>query len=457
MGSPPNTPPPDDEASRFSQRARRYVGTSRTVGSLAATVAGQHYLGLKTNREQHAQTLRKALGGLKGPLMKVAQILASIPDALPKEYAEELRQLQANAPPMDWLFVRRRMIGQLGDAWEQRFADFGREASHAASLGQVHKAWLDDGSTVACKLQYPDMASVVEADLRQLRWIFQLYSRFDKAIQTEHIYDEVAARLREELDYVREAKQMRLYAEMLADEPGVHVPEPVPDLCTGRLLTMTWLDGVPLLDACERPLEERNQIAYNMFRAWYVPFYNYGIIHGDPHLGNYTVCPDNSINLLDFGCIRVFSPSFVSGVIDLYKAIRDDDEALAVHAYETWGFENPSKDLIRVLNLWAEFIYAPLLQDKVQKIQESESGLYGATVASKVHEELRKLGGVRPPREFVLMDRAAVGLGSVFMHLKAEINWYRLFHNLVGEFDAAALEQSQDEALTSVGLERPAD
>lgn len=445
----------DDESSRFGRRARRYVGTSRTVGSLAAKVAGEHYLGLKMDREKHATTLRKALGGLKGPLMKVAQILASIPDALPKEYAEELRQLQANAPPMDWLFVRRRMTGQLGAGWQDRFTEFGPEAAHAASLGQVHKAILPDGQTVACKLQYPDMASVVEADLSQLKLIFSLYSRFDKAIQTENIYEEVSARLREELDYEREAKQMRLYANMLASEPGVHVPEPIDSLSTGRLLTMTWLDGVPLLEAAERPQEERNQIAYNMFRAWYVPFYEYGIIHGDPHLGNYTVRADNSVNLLDFGCIRVFPPSFVEGVIDLYKAIRDKDEALAVHAYETWGFEKPSKGLINVLNLWAEFIYAPLMEDKVQKIQESESGHYGAQVADKVHTELRKLGGVRPPREFVMMDRAAVGLGSVFMHLKAEINWHQLFHELVGDFNTLALAERQTAALANVQLERP--
>ena len=443
---------PDEEASRFGRRARRYIGTSRTVGSLAAKVAGQHYLGLKMDREKGALQLRKALGGLKGPLMKVAQILASVPDALPKEYADELRQLQANAPPMDPLFVRRRMTGQLGAGWRERFAEFGQRAAHAASLGQVHRARLPDGRHVACKLQYPDMASVVEADLSQLKLVFSLYGRFDKAIQTENVYAELSVRLREELDYVREAKQMRLYARMLAGEPGVHVPAPVDDLSTRRLLTMTWLDGVPMLEACERPADERNEIAYNMFRAWYVPFYDYGIIHGDPHLGNYTVRRDNSINLLDFGCIRVFSHSFVEGVIDLYKAIRDQDEALAVHAYETWGFDQPSKELIAVLNMWAEFIYSPLLQDKVQKIQASDSGLYGAQVASKVHAALRKMGGVKPPREFVLMDRAAVGLGSVFMHLKAEINWYRLFHDLVGDFDRQRLAERQREALTDAGL-----
>ena len=103
---------------------------------------------------------------------------------------------------------------------------------------------------------------------------------------------------------------------------------------------MTWLEGVPLLPYIEShpELDIRNKVALGMFRAWYIPLYFYGVIHGDPHLGNYSVRPDGTINLLDFGCIRIFRPSFVNGVIDLYKALRDNDPDLAVHAYETWGF-----------------------------------------------------------------------------------------------------------------------
>ena len=104
------------------------------------------------------------------------------------------------------------------------------------------------------------------------------------------------------------------------------------------------------------------------------------------------------------------------------------------------------------LDLWARFLYAPLLEDKVQPIMESDSGMYGARVAHQVHVELRRLGGVKPPREFVLMDRAAIGLGSVFMHLKAEINWHRQFHDLSGNFDAEALARRQARALDAVGL-----
>ena len=140
--------------------------------------------------------------------MKVAQLSATIPDLLPPEYAYELSQLQSNAPPMGWLFVKRRMLAELGNNWQQKFNNFGKEAAKAASLGQVHKAILLNGDTVACKLQYPDMASVVKADLSQLKLIFSIYQTYNKAIKTEEIYKEVNARLLEELDYKREKKSM---------------------------------------------------------------------------------------------------------------------------------------------------------------------------------------------------------------------------------------------------------
>jgi predicted unusual protein kinase regulating ubiquinone biosynthesis (AarF/ABC1/UbiB family) len=374
---------------------------------------------------------------------------------LPQEYVHELAELQQNAPSMGWLFVRRRMASELGADWQSRFKSFAHEAAAAASLGQVHRAVGLDDRALACKLQYPDMASAVEADLRQLRIVFGLYHRYDRAVDPRQIHDEIAARLREELDYEREAAHMRLYGAMLKDEAGVHVPEPVPALSTRRLLTMTWCEGKRLLEVKDAAAETRNAIAFNMFRAWYVPFYFYGVIHGDPHLGNYSVRPDNTINLLDFGCIRVFPPKFVKGVIDLYQALKTNDRALAVSAYETWGFVNLSNEVIDTLNLWAEFVYAPLLEDRPRRIQEEGGGMYGARVASRVHARLRDLGGVTVPREFVFMDRAAVGLGAVFLHLKAEINWHRLFHELVADFDVKVLAKRQAAALDACAVAQP--
>ena len=440
------------EGDRLVGRARRYARVGAAVGGVAARMAGERYLGGEGGRARNARDLARARGGLKGPLMKVAQIMSTVPDMLPHEYVAHLAELQSHAPPMGWLFVRRRMAAELGADWRARFADFEREAAGAASLGQVHHARAADGEALACKLQYPDMDSTVEADLRQLQIFFALYRRYDRAVDPRDIQAEISARLREELDYRREAAHMALYRRIHDGEPGVHVPLPRPDLSTRRLLTMTWLNGVRLMDAVEAAQEVRNRIAFNMFRAWYVPFYDYGIIHGDPHLGNYSVRADQSVNLLDFGCVRVFRPSFVQGVIDLHRALDTGDEALAVHAYETWGFRGLSKEVIDTLNLWAEFLYAPLLEDRTRRIQDSGTGMYGAEVAGKVHRELRRLGGVTPPREFVLMDRAAIGLGSVFLHLRAEINWHRLFLDLVSGFDAAELGARQRRALAEAGV-----
>ncbi|MBN8890027.1 MAG: ABC transporter ATP-binding protein [Rhodospirillales bacterium 70-18] len=438
----------EDKSSLFGE-LRRFARTSGAVGGIAARVVGERAFGIKTNRAGHAEDLKTILGGLKGPMMKVAQFLSTVPDALPAEYAAELAQLQANAPAMGAAFVRRRMQGELGPDWRSRFAEFDVEAAAAASLGQVHRATLPDGTLVACKLQYPDMTSTVEADLRQLKLAMAIYHRMDNAIQHDDIYAELVERLREELDYVREAAQMRLYGLMLADRPEVHVPVPVEALSTRRLLTMTWLEGRPLMRRLEEapPQDERNAIARALFHAWYVPFYRFGVIHGDPHLGNYQVCPDGSLNLLDFGAIRVFGAKFVRGVIDLYEAVRDDNEEQAHHAYSTWGFTGLTREKMAVLNDWARFLYEPLTQDRVRRIQEDDDPQFGRAVAERVHAGLKRTGGVRPPREFVLMDRSAIGLGSVFLRLGAELNWHRLFNELIADFDADTLAARQAAAL----------
>jgi len=442
----------DEEGPSLGGRLGRYARVGASVGGLAARLAGERYLGWTLDRDKHAAELRSALGGLKGPLMKAAQLLATIPDALPPEYARELAQLQANAPAMGWSFVKRRMASELGADWQAKFARFDKEAAFAASLGQVHHAVLPDGREVAAKLQYPDMASALEADLDQLKLVFAVGQRFDPAIRTDEIQAEIRTRLREELDYRREARHVALYRHMLGAEPAVRVPATVPDYSTDRLLTMSWLQGEPLLNWKARRQEERDALAVNMFRAWYLPFYVYGVIHGDPHLGNYTVRHDGSVNLMDFGCVRVFPPRFVRGSIELYRALMSDDLERAAAAYEDWGFVGLSRDMIAVLNRWAAFLYGPLMDDRPRRLTEGMAEGHGRGMAQDVFGELRRMGGVRPPREFVFMDRAAIGLGSVFIHLRAAINWHRLFESLIAGFDIDALAARQQEALAHAGL-----
>jgi predicted unusual protein kinase regulating ubiquinone biosynthesis (AarF/ABC1/UbiB family) len=447
----------DQEANRFSARAVRYARVGANMSGVAARIAGAHLFGFGLDRGQNAMELAAALGGLKGPIMKVAQLLATIPDALPPEYAAELMKLQSEAPPMGWAFVKRRMAAELGADWQNRFAAFEHHPAAAASLGQVHRARSHDGVELACKLQYPDMQSAVEADLQQLQLIFAIHRRMDPTIDTSEIAKEIGARIREELDYRREASHVALYRIMLEEIAQIRVPRVRPELSTGRLLTLEWLEGRRLLEHKDDDLATRNRIATNMFTAWWWSFGRFGVIHGDPHLGNYTVSDDGvrgaGINLLDYGCVRIFPPKFVGGVVDLYNGLLRNDYDLTVHAYETWGFKRLNRELIEVLNIWARFIYGPLLEDRVRSLADGiKPAEYGRREAFRVHQALREKGPVTVPREFVFMDRAAIGLGGVFLHLRAELNFHQLFNAAIADYSLGGVSERQGAALAAAGL-----
>src|ERR1019366_6172161 len=323
----------------------------------------------------------------------------------------------------------------------------------AASLGQVHRASAKDGALLACKLQYPDMKSAVEADLCQLAIVFALHRRLNPVIDTSEMTKEIGDRVREELDYCREAKHAALYRDILGNIEEVRVPGVRSELSTGRLLTMDWLEGGQLLAFKHASQSARNRIASAMFKGWWIPFSRFGVIHGDPHLGNYTVFADGEgqeargINLLDYGCIRIFTPKFVGGVVDLHEGLLHNDFARTMHAYETWGFRGLTKDLAETLNIWARFIYGPLLDDRVRSVADGVAPAhYGRKEAFVVHQALRKKGPVRVPREFVFMDRAAIGLGGAFLHLGARLNFYRMFNEAIGVFSPPALRRPVDAA-----------
>ncbi len=453
--------PPEGEKNRLSQRIGRYAKVGANVGGMAAKYAGKRLLGLNRNDSKNASELASILGDLKGPLMKVAQLLSTIPDIIPPEYAEELSKLQNQAPPMGWVFVKRRMAAELGADWRSKFAEFERAAAASASLGQVHKAISHAGQELACKLQYPEMASTVEADLAQLKIVLSLYKRMDKAVDVSEVLPEISERLREELDYKREATHTKLYGEIFKNEPLIRVPEINDELSTKRLLTMNWLHGKSLYHYKESEQEHRNTIAKSLFKAWWFPFSHYGVIHGDPHLGNYTAFEDENnnpagINLLDYGCIRTFRPTFVQGVIDLYNGLHNNDRSLIVHAYETWGFNDLSNELIDILNIWANFIYGPLLDNRERRIADGISPAeYGRREAFTVHKGLRENGPVKVPREFIFMDRSAIGLGGVFIFLDAKLNFYQLFNETIENFDLNTVIERQKQIFQHTGVPLP--
>ena len=440
----------------IARRIARYARVSGGLAGVAARGAARSLGGTKAISAQNAADLTRVLGNLRGPVMKVAQFVATVPGVLPPDVAAPLLTLQASAPPMGASFVRRRMEAELGKGWEKKFTSFDREAAAAASLGQVHRAVAKDGTRLACKLQYPAMDAAVDADVRQLKTALKLQRGFDGTIDTTEFGKEIAERLAEELDYAREAAHMRLYALMLKDRDDIAVPRPVHSLSTKRLLTMTWLDGRPIAEFESAKLALRNAVSTALFKAWWRPFARYGVIHGDPHLGNYAVRNDGGINLLDYGCIRTFTPEFVSGVIGLYRALQKKDEKLAAKSYEAWGFRKPTPEMVKILNMWAGFIFAPLLDDRVRVVDDGvPAAEYGIRQANEVHAKLKAMGGIRPPREFVFMDRAAIGLGGALIRLGAQLNFHALFEEEISDFDVDALAKRQRAAFKEAGVPLP--
>jgi predicted unusual protein kinase regulating ubiquinone biosynthesis (AarF/ABC1/UbiB family) len=445
---------PDPERDRFTGRLGRLARVSAGLGAAGAGLGANLILGGEEVDARNARLVKQALGRLKGPLMKAAQMISTVPDLLPPEFAKELAELQTNAPAMGWSFVRRRMAAELGAGWEGRFASFEHEAAAAASLGQVHRATGLDGRELAVKLQYPEMESALESDLGQMRALMALGRSLYGAIDTTEVAHEISERLREELDYAREARHMALYRAFFDAREDIAVPEPVFALSTRRLITMDWLDGRGLMAFKTSDQDTRNRIARLLFQAWWTPMTRLGVIHGDPHLGNYTFAGEaDRLNLLDFGCVRIFPPSFVGGVVQLYHALIEEDRRGQAEAYRVWGFKGLNDELIDVLNVWARFIYGPLLDDRVRTVADGVSpGEYGRREAFTVKQALKDKGPVVIPREFVFMDRAAIGLGAAFLHLGAELNWRRLFEESLQGFSVEGLSRRQSGALQAVGL-----
>jgi hypothetical protein len=146
----------------------------------------------------------------------------------------------------------------------------------------------------------------------------------------------------------------------------------------------------------------------------------------------------------------------VGGVVDLYHGLLNGDDDLVVHAYETWGFHRLNRELIEALNIWARFIYGPLLEDRVRSLADGvKPSEYGRREAFRVHQALKRRGPVTVPREFVFMDRAAIGLGAVFLHLRAELNFHQLFNRSIEDFSLSRVAGRQKAALSAAGLEQP--
>lgn len=370
---------------------------------------------------------------LRGAFMKLVQILSMRDDILPTEALQVLSVVQSSVPPMDYGLIRKQVIRELGQPPEKVFAHFEEEAFAAASLGQVHKARLPSGEDVVVKVQYPGVEETVNEDLRNVKALLQTFTMIGRDVMRQKIdqsdvYRELEERLHEELDYVNEAKNIALFQKMFRDDDEVLIPEVYPDFSSRRVLTMSLLEGYPFQEILQPGVDQslKDWVAIKYFQVLWRQIFEFGVLHTDPHPGNYLITYHPKLAILDFGSIRVFPEPIRKAYHRLAKAILARDEDTMADCFVRLGYldrgDNP-EPFIRIMRL----IFSPVLEDKVynpRDFNSVETAMQIATIG--LENRLFKAPGHR-----VFLARALVGLDAYVKQFGTVTNWHREFKKAV--------------------------
>jgi predicted unusual protein kinase regulating ubiquinone biosynthesis (AarF/ABC1/UbiB family) len=382
------------------------------------------------------------LKALKGPMIKMAQMAGMIPDLLPLDAADALRELCSCVSSMPVSMVHRLLARQWGPAWRSQVAQWDDQAVASASFGQVHKAQCHDGNLVAVKIQYPNMRQAVHTDVDLIYRLWQWWS--DGAMDLSAFRQEWISRLHEELDYNLEATRTKQWRQWWSTTlSDVAVPCVIPNLSGPTVLTTSWMSGVPL-ESVQDPAH-RHRIAELLLHAWAAPFFGAGILHGDPHQGNFLWDPvSQQLVILDFGCTRLFSPHFIRAFCQLYQGLACEDFDQTHQAYADMGFTQLCPPVITALNQWASFLFRPVLTDAPILLSQVSPPAQAQSHLKNLHRVLAEHGrGMVPPAEFLLLDRSIVLLGSLCIRLNVSLNWHALWHPYFTSFDQDVCHNQQ--------------
>jgi predicted unusual protein kinase regulating ubiquinone biosynthesis (AarF/ABC1/UbiB family) len=377
---------------------------------------------------------------LKGAFLKLVQMLSMRDDILPTEALKVLSVVQSQVPPMAYDEIRAQVKRELGQPPERLFARFDERAFAAASLGQVHAAQLADGTEVVVKVQYPGVDETVEQDLSNLRALLHAFTRIGRDVMQQdvdygEVYRELEERLREELDYINEAKNIALFQRMFRDDPEVLIPVVYPDYSSRRVLTMSRLDGYPLADILKPGVDQpiKDWVALKFFRVVWRQIFEFGTLHTDPHPGNYLVTFHPRLAMLDFGSIRIFPEDIRSAYHGLAAALLRRDRSAMARRLVQLGFLGPGDDpngMIQIL----ELVFEPVLVDAPYDPRAYDSLAKGMEVASLgLQHRLFKIPGHR-----IFLVRALIGLDAYLKQLGTVANWHQLFSECVARYGRRA-------------------
>jgi predicted unusual protein kinase regulating ubiquinone biosynthesis (AarF/ABC1/UbiB family) len=391
-----------------------------------------------------AEDVAKELGEMKGVLMKAGQMVSFIFETLPEDAQAALATLQADASPMAPTLAAGVVEAELGKPPERAFLDWNDMPAAAASIGQVHRAVTLDGRDVAVKVQYPGVHDAIESDLDAAEVMYAMFSAMMlKGLDAKGLVDELRERMREELDYRLEARNLTAFADRFAGHPWVRLPVLVPELSTAALLTTEWIEGLSFDEFCATASPETKQRAGEvLWRFTQHSVVRHRAFNGDPHPGNYKFHHDGSVSFLDFGLVKTWSagewellqPSLQAIIVD-----RDPDSLIT--AMETSGFLRPGHGLDPQLVFdYVSSPYQPYLVDEFTFTRQWMIDTL-ATIFDVKGPHAEVIEQLNMPPSFVILDRVVWGTSAILGKL-----------GVSGPFRAMLLEYIADgEPATDLG------
>jgi len=405
------------------------IGKLRTKAKRRFLSDNQHADIDQQQQDDEAEILFKAITQLRGTAVKLAQVLGMETELLPERIRTELAKSYHQVPPLNRVLVAKVIQEELGDRPSKLFKSFEPVAFAAASLGQVHRAVLNDGTPVAVKVQYPGIHVTIESDLKLLRKLMPGALKLlpQQARPTKIMIDdsiaEIAARLREETDYRIEANHTRWFSEHLQVE-GVRVPRVFDEYSSSRVLTSELLDGLHIDNWLDTNPSQtvRNKAAQRMQTLFVSSILDLKKIHADPNPGNYLFQPDGTVAIIDFGCVKSFSDQFVDNIPKLLSGFCERDFKKIMSAYEAIGTEFPSDedvDFESALEEFHEWLAKPFLVDRFD-FKENQN--YSSQAYALIHKLSDVPTVTKMHEDFIFFERTSQGLFKMFEKLAATVS-----------------------------------
>jgi len=407
----------------------RYAGTRAANLRRSPEAAAQ---ALERRHLEAAERMVETLGRMKGAAMKIGQLASFIDtEFLPPEYRElyqeQLASLRTSAPPMAWSKVRRVLDEEWDEPVDELFASFDREASAAASIGQVHRAVLADGRPVAVKVQYPGVAEAIRADMQNAGLIMRMAKALAPGLDARAAAEELKERVLEELDYELEAQNQRVFARAYRGHPFVHVPEVVTALSNTRVLVSEWVDGVGFDEVVARGQAERDRFGEIVFRFCFGSIYHLRHFNADAHPGNYLLMEDGRVAFIDFGMTKRLAQDQIELEVAALAAVFDDDpERLRIALHDLGFLRDPRKVDAEQLMRHVRTIGGWYMEDREVTVDSARVMDAIAAVSDPRSDFYRLVRRENLPADELMGRRMETGVLAVLAQLEATRNWYRI-------------------------------